>query len=425
MEKLTKLILDDMQPSLGVTEPGAIAYAVASARDNVTGELKGITVELNSGMYKNAFTCFIPGTDKFGFAWAAALGYIVGNSALKLEALNDVNEESVKEAERLINEKKVSVTMTGIDSEIFIRATVDTELSTCSVTIEHSHTNITSVKVNGSERSINTEAKVEHGTDDTPEIHKYSLNDIFEYVNTVSISEIAFIENAYEMNLQLLEAGLSDSRTVIAHHLYMSNKGHVLSDDILTTAQLLCSGAIEARVLGIGKPAMSITGSGSHGIIAVMPLFAVARCENHPKEKLLRASALSILITQYIKEYSGRLSAMCGCGVAAGTGMACGLTMLRGGGVTEIASTIKNMSLSLTGMICDGGNHGCALKSVTATDIAFRSSELALSGIEIAPEHGIAGYTPEETMKNIGHISSPGMAETERAILDIFQAKCR
>ena len=168
---------------------------------------------------------------------------------------------------------------------------------------------------------------------------------------------------------------------------------------------------------------MSITGSGSHGIIAVMPLYAAAKAEGYAEEALLRAAALSMLVTQYIKEYSGRLSAMCGCGVAAGTGMACGLCMLRGGSLSQISMTLRNMALSITGMICDGGNHGCALKAVAATDAAFRACELALCDVSPSAQHGIAGRMPEETMRDIGYISSPGMQETERAIVEIFAKK--
>lgn len=256
-----------------------------------------------------------------------------------------------------------------------------------------------------------------------PEIHGFSFEELVSYAKTVPIEEISFLREAFSMNLALLEEGLRDDRTIVAHHLFEKNGKTLLSSDALSTAQLLCAGAIEARVLGAGAPAMSITGSGSHGIIAVMPLYAAAKAEGYSAQALLRAAALSMLVTQYIKEYSGRLSAMCGCGVAAGTGMACGLCMLRGGELAQIGMTLRNMALSITGMICDGGNHGCALKAVAATDAAFRACELALCGVSPSAQHGIAGRTPEETMRDIGYISSPGMKQTERAIVEIFAEK--
>ena len=149
----------------------------------------------------------------------------------------------------------------------------------------------------------------------------------------------------------------------------------MLSEDEVKTAQLLCNGAIEARVLGLDKPAMSITGSGAHGIIATLPLFADQQIhqEEIAEEKLLRATALSYLITMYIKEYSGKLSAFCGCGIAAGTGMACGLCYLKGGSYADMERVICNMASGITGMICDGGNQGCTMKGIVAVDAAFRA----------------------------------------------------
>ena len=212
-------------------------------------------------------------------------------------------------------------------------------------------------------------------------------------------------------------------RAVIAAQLLKENGGEKISNDTLKTAQLLCNGAIEARVLGLSRPAMSITGSGAHGIIATMPLYACWQVEGAGEETLLRAAALSYLITMYIKEYSGRLSAFCGCGIAAGTGMACGLAFMRGADEEAIERVIRNMASGLTGMICDGGNHGCAMKGIVAVDAAFRSVDLALQKISIEAIHGINGKTPEDTMRYMGLIASPGMTGTEKTIVDIMEQK--
>ena len=125
----------------------------------------------------------------------------------------------------------------------------------------------------------------------------------------------------------------------------------------------------------------------------------------------------------YIKEYSGRLSAFCGCGIAAGTGMACALAWLNGGNKDTITKVINNMAAGITGMICDGGNHGCTMKGIVAVDAAWRAVSLASHGISIEAEHGICAATPEEAMRQMGQIADPGMRETERTILDIMQAK--
>lgn len=138
---------------------------------------------------------------------------------------------------------------------------------------------------------------------------------------------------------------------------------------------------------------------------------------------LLRATALSYLITMYIKEYSGKLSAFCGCGIAAGTGMACGLAYMRNASEEQITMVIQNMASGLTGMICDGGNQGCAMKGIVAVDAAFRAVDMAMEHVCIDDIHGINGKTPEDTMRNMGRIASPGMVETEKTIVEIMEHK--
>ena len=237
--------------------------------------------------------------------------------------------------------------------------------------------------------------------------------------------EIFFIKEAFAMNMELLAEGLKSDRTTFGPLLKKRNGDVLFSDDELKTAQLLCNGAIEARVLGLSKPAMSITGSGAHGIIATLPLYAYQQLnqESVSEEMLLKATALSYLITMYIKEYSGKLSAFCGCGIAAGTGMACGLCYMKGGRKAELERVICNMASGLTGMICDGGNQGCTMKGIVAVDAAFRAVDMAMDGVSIESVHGINGKTPEDTMRNMGRIASPGMTATEQTIVEIMEEK--
>ena len=423
MEKLTKLIFDDMKPALGVTEPGAIAFAASKARSYTKGEIEEVSVEMNSGMYKNAFTCGIPNSDEVGNIFSAALGVVAGNPEKGLESLADVTEKDNETAEKLVEEGKVKVKLSGISSDIFIEAAVKTKSDICVVTIKNSHTNIVRITLNGKVIFEKEEKDKENEIEETPLIHKYTLKDLVSYVKNVDIKEIEFIQKAFDVNMELFNEGLKSRKSTFIHQLFKMNGEKIFSDNVLSTAQLLCNGAIEARVIGLDKPAMSITGSGAHGIIAVMPLLAEQKVKNLSEEILLRAAALSYLVCMYIKEYSGRLSAFCGCGIAAGTGMACGLVFMRNGSVEEMGHTINNMASSITGMICDGGNQGCTMKGVAATDAAFRSAEFAMNGVYIYNVHGINGNTPEETMRNMGLIASPGMTGTEKTIVEIFENK--
>ena len=350
---------------------------------------------------------------------------------LGLESLADITPEDDDAAAKMVDEGKVEAWLDHIGSEITIDATVETEKDTCTVHILGGHTQIESIEKNGKiiykeEKAAvsGADSKEKKNEEDMPLIHKYTLEQILDYVNSVSKEDILFIRDAFAMNLELLEEGLSSERAVIAAQLLKENGNEKVSKDILKTAQLMCNGAIEARVLGLSRPAMSITGSGAHGIIATMPLYAyykVTKMEDD--DALLRATALSYLITMYIKEYSGKLSAFCGCGIAAGTGMACGLGYLQGATLAQQTMIIQNMASGLTGMICDGGNHGCAMKGIVATDAAFRAVDLALKNVCISGIHGINGKNAEDTMRHMGLIASPGMVQTEKTIVEIMEQK--
>jgi UPF0597 protein HMPREF6123_2184 len=454
MHELSTLIKKDMVPALGVTEPGAISFCVAKAKSYAKGELLHLNVAMNSGMYKNAFTCGIPNSKEVGNVFAAALGYVAGNPDKGLESLANVTPADNVCAQRLIDEGKITVALSGISSRIFMEATLEATESKVLLTIRDTHTNITKIVVNGetvleadekdeaidkpeagiteSNKSeegcgITESDKVAEGTGTTKihSIHGYTLAELVDYVNTVSLEEIEFVKEAYKVNLELFEEALKNPRTTFARQLLDMNGGQVISSDEQMTASLLCNATIEARVIGLDKPAMSITGSGAHGIIATMPLYGVYKIHGFSEEMLYRATMLSYLICTYIKEYSGRLSAFCGCAIAAGTGMACGLVYLKGGTVEQMEYTLNNMASSITGMICDGGNQGCTMKGVAACDAAFRSVAFAMKGVHIDKVHGINGNTPEETMRNMGLIASPGMVGTEKTIVEIFEEKLR
>lgn len=427
MKELTRLIKEDMKPALGVTEPGAIAYAVASAKSHIQGEVTKVRVALNSGMYKNAYTCGVPNSSNFGILYAAALGAAAADAAKGLEALADISPKDDAKAEKMVKDGVIEAVLDHIGSRIMIDAVVESGQENCRVLIRDSHTHIVSIEKNGEQIYAEEPSLQEPEEPDRGEaaVHQYSLHDILEYIREVPKEEISFIGEAFSMNMELLKEGLASERAVITKNLLKENGGGIISEDALKTAQLLCNGAIEARVLGLARPAMSITGSGAHGIIATMPLLAQYKAEGKGMEEdtLLRAAALSYLITMYIKEYSGRLSAFCGCGIAAGTGMACGLAFMKGAGEEEIDKVIRNMASGLTGMICDGGNHGCTMKGIVAVDAAFRAVNMALSGVCIESIHGINGRTAEDTMRHMGMIASPGMVGTEKTIVEIMENK--
>ena len=236
MNRLSQMIKEDMKPALGVTEPGAIAFAAAKARSYTHGPIEEVLVAMNSGMYKNAFTCGIPNSDQVGNIFSAALGVVAGDSEKGLEALANVTAADNETAQRLVEEGRVHVKLSGITSEIFIEATVKTACDECVVTIKGSHTNIVRILVNG---RVELEVPPEEGEnlDGQPggghEIHGYTLAQLVDYAKTVPLEEIQFIREAYTVNLALLEEGLSNPRTTFAPQLKRMNRGQVISAERL------------------------------------------------------------------------------------------------------------------------------------------------------------------------------------------------
>ncbi len=421
----TRLIRDDMRPSLGVTEPGAIALAVSRARSLTAGEILSVEVETNSGVYKNAFTCGIPNTAETGNVFAAALGAVAGDWTRGLASLDGITEKDAAAARELVDSGRIRVLLRAISSDLYLKATVATASDRAEVVIEGSHTNMTRIVRNGAalqegpaEAAAPTEAGYAGGG-----VSNCTLADIWEYAGTVPAGDIAFVGQAHALNSALMREGVRSDRTTLCREALADNGGQAVSGDPLRSAHAMTAAAIEARVRGLGLPAMSITGSGNHGIICTLPLLASARALALPEERLHRATCLSFLVTMFIKEHSGRLSALCGCAVAAGTGAAVGVLRLLGGNLEQAGLVIANMASGLTGIICTGGNPACVLKASAAIDLGFRAVRLAMRGVAVGAEHGIVGATPEETMRNIGRIACPGMVGTEGAILDIMREK--
>jgi len=418
----TELLRSDMVPSLGVTEPGAIALAVSRARSLTEGEIKSIDLSVNSGIYKNSFTCGIPGTDEIGIPFAAALGAAAGDWTRGLEALGKVSPPDIARAQALLDAGRVRVRLHEISSALYICARVSTDSHTAEVTISGTHTNISSIVVNGESLLRQEPLPRENQEAAAAGITGHSFSELWEYAAEIPLEELAFIEDAYTLNLALAEEGRSSSKCTICKKLIEENGG-LCSQDYLKTAHALTAAAIEARVRGLPCPAMSITGSGNHGIIATLPLYACCKAKGMGRETLLRATALSYLVTEYIKEYSGKLSAFCGCAVAAGIGSAAGLCYMLGGSREAAEAVIRNMASGITGVICTGGNPACVMKASIAIDLGFRSVELALAGVSVEPMHGINGLSVEATMRNIGRIASPGMEKTEDTIIALMTEK--
>jgi L-cysteine desulfidase len=197
----------------------------------------------------------------------------------------------------------------------------------------------------------------------------------------------------------------------------------IIRKDMIQAARIMTSAAADARMAGAKLPAMSSAGSGNHGLTAILPLCAVFDYVDCDRSTLLRAVGLSHIITAYIKAHTGRLSAVCGCSIAAGAGVSAGVAYLMSGSISHIAGAIKNVAEDLAGVICDGAKSGCALKLATAAGTAVQAALFSLQGVNVQSTDGIIDQSPEQTMQNLGTLSTQGMIETDRTILKIMMEK--
>lgn len=418
-KELTQLLKNEMKPAFGVTEVGAIALAAARAYSLVGGEPKKICLTVNGGMYKNAFSCAIPGTDALGNEMAAALGVLVGNWELGLEVLKYIKEEDVATARSLVEKDLVSVKIED-KSEIYILAQVQTEKGQGTALIRQYHSNFVLLKRN--EEVLYQQERTET-SEETLDFDGLHFSDLFDYAKNVELSEISFLKDMIVMNKELAKAGAAGVGLQIKDTLEFFQKKGMIGEDMIYAAQRLTCNAMDARLAGLPLPAMSIAGSGSHGILCSLPVISYGEVNKIAEEEVLRALALSCLVTLYSKHYSGRLSPLCGCVMGGGSGAAAALVSLMGGTVKEVGDAINLMAANLTGMICDGGSIGCSLKASSGVYASYLSAMLAMRGIGIPENFGIIGSVPEQTVYNIGRVSAEGMEHMDGTTIAIMKQK--
>lgn len=417
-DKLTMLLKNDMKPALGVTEVGAIALCSARACAIVDGIPEVLQLTVNGALYKNAFSCAIPPTGELGCEMAAALGAVAGDWTLGLEVLKNASFDDVAKAKELIKNKVVTVAIAEDEPEIYIRATARCKGVTGTAVIRKFHNHFVLLQRN---EEILFQQDASEASSLDIDFDALTVEALYEYCKTVPYEEISFLEEMITMNRELAQAGAMGVGLKIKDTLESYRKIGVLSDDIIYAAQRLTCNALDARLAGLPLPAMSIAGSGSHGILCSLPIVAYMLDRNISMEETLRSLAFSALLTIYIKHYSGRLSPLCGCVIGGGTGTSAGLVFLMGGTAKQAGDAINHMAAGLTGMVCDGGSIGCVLKASSGIYSAYLSAMLAMQSIALPPNFGILGSTPEQTIYNIGRISSEGMYAVDKTTISIMQ----
>ncbi len=422
----------EVAPALGCTEPSAIALAAAAATSLLPGgPVEAIEVWLDPNVYKNGMAVSIPGArGASGLDLAAALGAFGGDATRRLEVLETVDGEALAASRRFVAEKGVRVELEGDRQGLYVRARVAARGHVAECTIEGVHDGITRLCLDGADRPghplLRAASEEGRGLQDLEAwLRGLRLQDLLDLLDDLDGEDMEFLEQGVTFNLRLAEHGRKYGPGLgIGMSLDRLVREGLLQRDMVLEAKVLTSAAADARMSGVRLPAMSSAGSGNHGLTAILPIWAVKGfvTQRRPTD-VFEAIALSHLVTAYVKAHTGRLSAVCGCSVAAGAGATAGVTYLLGGNHHHIAGAIKNLVSDLAGVICDGAKAGCALKLATAAGTAVQAALFSLHGVNVQATDGIVGVSPERTMQNLGTLSCLGMIETDRTILRIMLEK--
>lgn len=401
-------------PALGCTEPASIAYAGLLASLELGKKPEKILLKVDPKIYKNCYAVGIPHSGhKTGMKWAAAIGAFLTNKDAKLQCFRDIDKTVLKNAKRLI--KKVYIEIAKNKDNLFIDFTVFKGKDSGRCVIENTHTNITLLARNN---KVTFKSKKSQASSKQLSARRWanslSIEKIIETAKNITASDRKKIREGTALNFKIAEHGLS----LLPHSFFKMSE----ADSLTRISGLVCAG-VYARMWGEDFSVMSIAGSGNKGIVCAVPLSLLKKQWLIPSEKIEEALAIALLITSKTTVELGTLSAVCGCSNAAGIGLACAIVYLQKGGAKEMSYAINNMVGNITGMICDGAKIGCALKTMTAVDAAFRSASLAINGIGIPYEDGIVGKNGSDSLSNMGKIATRGMQKTDDEILDIMKNK--
>ena len=411
-----QILREELVPAMGCTEPIAIAYGAAKAREVLGCLPDQILVEASGNIIKNVKSVVVPNTGGLkGIEASAAAGAVAGDAGKILEVISQVTEAQKAEIKAYLDSHEVRVTPAPGDVVFDIIVTLTAGADTVRLRIADYHTNIILIEKNG-ETLLESGNVVSDSASGLTDRSCMSVEAIVDFVNTCSIEDVReIVQRQIDYNYAIAQEGMT--------HEWGANIGKVLrqhyGDDIKIRARAMAAAGSDARMSGCEMPVIIVSGSGNQGITASVPVIEYAKHLGADAEKTLRAVTLSDLLTIHMKTGIGRLSAYCGA-VSAGCGAGAAIAWLNGGGFEEVAHTLVNALATISGMICDGAKPSCAAKIAAAVDAGLLGYHMYRSQQQFYGGEGIVSKGVENTIANIGRLGRLGMRETDREIIRIM-----
>ena len=424
-KEIIALMNREIIPAIGCTEPIAVALCVAKATEALGERPEHIEARLSANVLKNAMGVGIPGTGMTGLPIAMALGALIGKSEYELEVLKDLTPDAVAEGRRFIDEKRISVTLKqDITEKLYIEVEVKAGSNSAVAIISGGHTRFVWVSRNGdtlfNEQGGNSSDNTQATTQRDPEL---TMRRVWDFAMTAPLDELRFILDARRLNMNAAYESLKGDYGHAIGKLFRSeSERNIMGDTLHCQIVGMTAAACDARMAGAMIPVMSNSGSGNQGLTSTVPVVVYAEQSKASEEQPIRALILSHLTVIYIKQSLGRLSALCGCVVAA-TGSSCGITYLMGGGYQEVTRAVKNMIANLAGMICDGAKPSCSMKCASGVSTAVVSALMAIHERCVTSVEGIIDDDVDRSIRNLTDIGRDAMTHTDAMILHIMTNK--
>lgn len=412
-ETCLNVLKEELIPAMGCTEPVAVAYAAALARDTLGAMPERAEVAVSGNILKNVKSVVVPNTGGLrGVAVAVAAGIVAGDASKELEVLSAITAEEIGRIAPYMQNAPIAVKESDSGCVFDIGVRVFCGADEAFVRITGRHTNVVRVEKNG--EVLRSGESGETGAE-TPQAD-FSVKDIVEFADTVALSDVEeTLERQIAFNGAICEEGLKTDYGARVGKILLSAFGN----DIHNRAKATAAAGSDARMNGCELPVVIVSGSGNQGITASVPVIVYAKELGVPHEKLLRALVVSNLVTVHLKRGIGCLSAYCGA-VSAGCGAGAGVCYLRGGSYKEIAHTIVNALAIESGVICDGAKSSCAAKVASAVEAGLVGMEMYRRGSEFIGGDGIVEKGVENTIRAVGDLARNGMRETDEEIIRLM-----